>query len=177
MWNSVKYFITNCSTSRMSVLLSTTRFRVSLWHYSFRSYKICGRRLGPGGFRRKSPIDGATDLLSKIWQHITTVSFESALIVVVVSRKPKNTSGHVKMGSKHNLVHFKSLLWCLLIKSWSSSLHLYDGKNMNGNPISTIPYCFFISYWWSDSYLAGNIDGVTQEFLSYVLLLFYSLNN
>ena len=32
-------------------------------------------RLGAGGFRRKSPLDGDTDLLSKIWQHIPTVSF------------------------------------------------------------------------------------------------------
>ena len=28
-------------------------------------------RLGGGGLRRKPPLDGATDLLSKIWQHIT----------------------------------------------------------------------------------------------------------
>ena len=41
MWNRVKYFITNCSTSCMSVLLSATRFGISLWHYSFRSYKMC----------------------------------------------------------------------------------------------------------------------------------------
>ena len=45
-------------------------------------------RLGARGFRRKLPLDGATDLLSKIWQHITTVSFVSAFIVVY-SRKPK----------------------------------------------------------------------------------------
>ena len=31
-------------------------------------------------------------------------------------------------GAKHNLVHFKSLLVCLLIKSWSSSQHLHAGK-------------------------------------------------
>ena len=49
-------------------------------------------RLGAGGLRRKSPIDCATYLLSKIWQHITTVSFVSAFIVVC-SRKPKNASG------------------------------------------------------------------------------------
>ena len=41
MWNSVKYFITNCSPNCMSVLLSATRFGISLWHYSFWSYKIC----------------------------------------------------------------------------------------------------------------------------------------
>ena len=41
MWNRVKYFIANCSTSCMPVLLSTTRFRISLWHYSVRSYKMC----------------------------------------------------------------------------------------------------------------------------------------
>ena len=55
------------------------------------SHHVC---LGTRGFQRKSPLDGATDLLSKIWQHITTVSFVSAFIVVY-SRKPKNVSGHV----------------------------------------------------------------------------------
>ena len=84
-------------------------------------------RLGACGFRRKSPLDGATDLLSKIWQHITTVSFVSAFIVVF-SRKPKNVSGRVLMGPKNNLVHFKSVLECLLIKSCSSSQHLHTRK-------------------------------------------------
>ena len=51
-------------------------------------------RLGGGGLRRKLPLDGATDLLSKIWQHITTVIFVSAFIVVW-TRKFKNTSGRV----------------------------------------------------------------------------------
>ena len=51
-------------------------------------------RLGGGCLQRKSPLDGATDLLSKIWQHITTVSFVSTFIVVC-SRKPKNTLGRV----------------------------------------------------------------------------------
>ena len=99
MWNRVKYFITDCSTSCMSVLLSDTRFGISLWHYSFRSYKCVIQhchtfglwshhvRLGAGGFRQKLPLDGATELLSKIWQHITTVRFVSAFIVVF-SRKP-----------------------------------------------------------------------------------------
>ena len=51
-------------------------------------------RHGAGGLRRKSQLDGAKDLLSKIWQHITTVSFVSAFIVVCF-RKPKNASGCV----------------------------------------------------------------------------------
>ena len=38
---TVKYFITNCSTNCMSVLLSATRFGISQWHYNFRSYKMC----------------------------------------------------------------------------------------------------------------------------------------
>ena len=41
LWIRVKYFITNCSTSRMSVLLLARQFGISLWHYSFRSYKMC----------------------------------------------------------------------------------------------------------------------------------------
>ena len=51
-------------------------------------------RLGAGGLRRKALLHGAADLLSKKWQHITTVSFVSAFFVVC-SRKPKNTSGFV----------------------------------------------------------------------------------
>ena len=51
-------------------------------------------RLGAGSLRRKSPLDGAKDLVSKIWQQITTVSFVSAFIVVC-ARKPQNASGHV----------------------------------------------------------------------------------
>ena len=139
MWSKVKYFITDCSTSCMSVLLSARRFGISQWHYSFRSYKMCYSpfhtfgllshhvRLDARGFRRKSPLDGAADLLSKIWQHLTTVSFVSAFIVVF-SRKPKNVSGRVSMGPENNLVHFKSVLECLLINSWSSSQHLGAGK-------------------------------------------------
>ena len=50
--------------------------------------------LGAGSFRWKLPLDGAPGLLSKIWQHITTVSFVSAFNVFC-SRKPQNTSGHV----------------------------------------------------------------------------------
>ena len=41
MWNRVKYFITDCSTSCMFILLSATRFGKSLWHYNFRPYKMC----------------------------------------------------------------------------------------------------------------------------------------
>ena len=41
MWNRVQYFTTDCSTSCMSILLSATRFGISLWHYSLRSYKMC----------------------------------------------------------------------------------------------------------------------------------------
>ena len=91
MWNRVKYFITNCSNSCMSGLLSATQFGMSLWHYSFRSYKMCYSTLlhiwtfvtpWPP-WRRRSPaeiaLNGATDLLSKIWQHIKTVSKLSLL--------------------------------------------------------------------------------------------------
>ena len=89
MWNREKYFITNCSTSCMSVLLSATWFGISLWHYSFGSYQICYSTLShiwtfdsPCQLRRrrKSLLDGALDFLSKIWHHITTVSFVAASI-------------------------------------------------------------------------------------------------
>ena len=146
MWNRVKYLITDCSTSCMSVLLSA----ISLWHYSFRSYKMCYSTLShiwtfdtpwPPWRRRspwKSPLDCATDLLSKIWQHITTVSFVSVFIVVC-SRKPKNASGRVWMGPKQKLVHFKSLFGCLPINSWSSSPHLYAGKLDGVGPVDNRP--------------------------------------
>ena len=60
------------------------------------------------GRRQKSPLDGATDFLSTICQHITTVSFVSALIFVLL-RKPENASKRVWIGPKHNLVNCKSL--------------------------------------------------------------------
>ena len=106
MWNKVEYFITDCSTSCMSVLLSATRFGLSLTlqfpfiqnvlfhivtHLDI-SHSMAAS--APAVFRRKSPLDGAKELLSKIWKHITTVSFVSASIVVC-SRKPKNASGRV----------------------------------------------------------------------------------
>ena len=54
-----------------------------------------------------------------IWDHITTVGFVSAFIFGSI-RKPSDVYKHVLMGPKHNLANFKSLLWCLFIKSWSS---------------------------------------------------------
>ena len=45
------------------------------------------------------------------------------------------------MGPKQNLVHFKSLLGYLPLKSWSSSQHLQAGKKIKGNPIPTFPPC------------------------------------
>ena len=94
--------------------------------------------------------------------------FVSAFIVVC-SRKPKNASGRVLMGPKHNLVHFKSLLGCLLINSWSSSQQLYAGKNIKGNSISTFPPCLsfhigeVIQIW-----LARWMGSLRNIFLSYV---------
>ena len=105
MWNRVKYFITDCSTSCMSVLLSATRFGISLWHYSFQSYKMCystsshiwtfvtpwplRRRRFPAEIaarrRYRAPIKNMT---------AHNNSLVSAFIVAC-SRKPKNTSGRV----------------------------------------------------------------------------------
>ena len=45
------------------------------------------------------------------------------------------------MGPKHNLVDFKSLWWCLFIRSWSSFHPLYTGKRCNVNPIPNFPPC------------------------------------
>ena len=75
---------------------------------------------GSLGRRRKSPLDGAVDFLSKIRPHITTVSFVSALIFVFI-RKPADVYKHVEMGPKHSFVQFKLLWCCLYINSWSSS--------------------------------------------------------
>ena len=57
--------------------------------------------------------------------------------IFVFAQEAKNTSKHVYIGPKHNLVNFKSLQWCLFIKSWSSSHQMYAGKRCKGNPIST----------------------------------------
>ena len=81
---------------------------------------------GPGR-RQKSPLDGATDFLSKIWQHITAVSFVSAFIFVF-ARKPKNASSHVLIGPENNVVNLKHVCWFLFIQSWSSFHQVNAGK-------------------------------------------------
>ena len=45
----------------------------------------------------------------------------------------------------HILVHFESVWWCLIIRSWSSFYPLYAEKGCNGNPIFTFPPCLCIS--------------------------------
>ena len=55
------------------------------------------------GRRRKLPLDGATDFLTTIWQHITTGIFVSAFILVL-TRKPKNASKRVWLGL--NIIQF-----------------------------------------------------------------------
>ena len=94
MWNMVKYFIT---TAVPFVCLSYCRPHGSEYHYDItvsdhtkcviphrHTFGLLSHhgRLGGGGLRRKSPLDGATDLLSKKLQHIATVSFVSVIIVV-----------------------------------------------------------------------------------------------
>ena len=51
--------------------------------------------------RRKSPLDGAVDFLSKIQHHFTTVSFASALFFVVI-RNASDASKCVKMWCQNN---------------------------------------------------------------------------
>ena len=138
MWNRVKYFITDCSTSSMSVLLSATRFRISLWHYSFRSYKMC------------------YSTSSHIWTFVTPCPLRRQRFSAEIAarwryRRPiKNITAHYASqfcvsfhccflqeaqkrlwrclnGAKNNLVHFRSVLECPLINSWSSFLHLHAG--------------------------------------------------
>ena len=48
----------------------------------------CPQAYRGAGCRRKSPLDGATNFILKIWRHIMTVSFVSALIFVF-ARNPK----------------------------------------------------------------------------------------
>ena len=109
--------------------------------YLFQNFWSCPQAYPGGGCRRKLSLDVAVDFLSKIWLQITTVSFVSAFIFVLI-RKPADVYKHVLMGPKHNLVNFKYSWWCLLIKSWSSFQHLYAGKRCYGNPISTFPHCY-----------------------------------
>ena len=68
--------------------------KIILLKLFFQNSWSCPRAYRGAGRRRKSPLDGATDFLWKIWQHITRVSFVSAFIFVFF-RKPKNASGHV----------------------------------------------------------------------------------
>ena len=69
IWNRVKYLITDCSTNSMSVfhyditVFDHTKCVIPDRH-TFGLLSHLGR-LGGGGLRRKSPLDGATDLLSK----------------------------------------------------------------------------------------------------------------
>ena len=69
-------------------------------------------RLGAAGLRRKSPLWLYRPPIKNMTAYYN--SFVSAFIVVC-SMKPKNASGRVLMGPKHNLDHFKSLLGCLPI--------------------------------------------------------------
>ena len=49
---------------------------------------------------------------------------------MVLTRKPKNASKRDWIGSQHNLVHLKSLCWCLPIDSWSRVHSLHAGKRL-----------------------------------------------
>ena len=89
----LSYCRPHCSEYHYDITVSD-RTKCVIPHCHTFGYLSNHGRLGGGGLRRKSPLDGATDFLSKIWQHITTVSFVSAFIVVF-SRKPKNASGRV----------------------------------------------------------------------------------
>ena len=97
--------------------------------------------------------------------------------IVVCSRKPKKASGHVQMGLKHNLVYFKSLLGCLLIKSWSSSQHLNAGKRWRVIP--SLPSNLFskgLGHWhltWRTSLVFLLPSGLWKYFF---LLLLSSIN-
>ena len=76
--------------------------------YSLNSWSCLQHYCGASS-RQKSPLDDATDFLS-------TISFVSAFIFVL-PRKPENASKRVWSRPEHNLVHFKSLWGCLLIKN------------------------------------------------------------
>ena len=60
-------------------------------NFFFQSYWSCPRAYRDAIRRRWTPLDGITDFLSKIWQHITTVIFVSAFIFFV-ARKPNKAS-------------------------------------------------------------------------------------
>ena len=161
MRNRVKYFITDCSTSCMSVLLSATRFGISLWHYSFRSYKMCYYTS------------------SHIWTYVTPCPplrprFPTKIAARWRYRPPiKNMTAHYNSqvcvsfhccflqeaqkslwtclnGTKNNVVHFKSVLECCLINSWSSSQHLHAGKRWRVIPSlpSDLVFHFTLVKWF-----------------------------
>ena len=138
MWNRVKNFITVCSTSCMFVLLSATRFGISLWHYSFGSNKMCYSTSShiwtfvtqwlP--WRHRSPAE-----IAARWRYRTPI---------------KNMTAHYNSQffvSFHCclLQEAQKCLWtCLLIKSWSSWQHLLAGKRWR--VVSSLPFHLVIPF-------------------------------
>ena len=171
IWNRVKYFITNCTTNSMSVLLSATPFGISLWQYSFWSYKMCYSTLShiwtfvtPWQHRRRrSPAE-----ITARWRYRPPIKnltshYDSQFCVsfhCCFLKEAQQRLWTCLNGAENNLVHFKSLLECLLIKSWSSFQHLYAGIKLR--VILYLPFHLIIHFtlvkwfkfgwqdWWSE---------------------------
>ena len=79
-----------------------------------RAYRGAGRR-------QKSQLYGATDFLSKIWQHTITVCFVSALILVF-AWKSENAF-------RHNFVHFQHVH----VQNFRDSESLGKGNGKKGS--------------------------------------------
>ena len=132
--NTTRYYkLPGISTSRRSSAVTVTA--EALYYFFTKSFyfKIPQAYSGAGR-RQKSPLDCATDFLSKSDSHLC-VSFHFCF-----ARKPKNTSWHVQMGPENSFFSFISNIFAGFFL-YRADLVLTRGmleKNIpNSNPNST----------------------------------------
>jgi len=174
----VEYFNTNWSKSCISVLLSATQFG----HYSFRSYKMCYSTSSHiwtfvtpwQPRRRRYPAEIAGRWLYRPSIKDMTAHYNSQFCVTFhccFLQEAQKRLWTCLNGPKHNLVHFKSLWGCLLIKSWSSSQHLHAGKRWRVIPSlpSHLVILFTLVKWfrcgWQDWWGQSRIFLLYYEYL------------
>ena len=89
--------------------------------------QLSPRVLGGDGRRRKSPLDGAAYLQSKRWQHITTVSFLSAFIIVSTGKhkNPYKLNGS-KLVPSLSLLFSKGCCFKFLYQAGLPSINVVD---------------------------------------------------
>ena len=81
----------------------------------FNIFRFWPQASSAGGWCQKSPLDGSNQRSEGTLQQ--SVSCDLQFLI----RKTTDVYKHVSMGPQNNFVDFKSLMCCLLIKSWSGS--------------------------------------------------------